>query len=863
MKILTSIVLSVCCMTAPAFAFEANAVFNESDSFVIAKSVKLGYGDGSRQASPMTSAQKGVCSSNSNCLPSQMCKDGKCVSACTSSTCTDSTLPKCVVKDHAAVCTCTDSSCGSGKVCKDGKCEVCKEGDSCNCPGAQVSDGSGGCYCAGAKSCSAGQYYKENGCSCLPCNKDEKCDCAGDSVSDGFGSCYCKETESCSDGQKSNPLTCKCEPCAAGNNNDCEKPCPSGQVPDGKGGCSAVACFGDSDCGAGMQCKNPGLTDAECVACAKDTQCTCPEGQLADGKGGCAEIKCSSTVPCAAGNTCENAGTSDSTCRPCEKGEPCNCTEGQIADGNGGCVTPACSKDSDCPAGKLCENAGTVDAGCVSCKENEPCPTCPTGYVSDGKGGCKPGCTFTNKATCVSGTANCAACSSVGGCFECTACKTGYTLSGSTCVACKTVNPNCEQCSSETSCVKCEDGYKVVAGKCVKKTCEELGLSTSCSAGYTPTATKYDGCVSCSPIDGYCANNSACASDEKCENNTCVPVTCGECQKVENHACTKVKGCCTSNADCDFDAACTNGQCQTLTCGECRLPTNHKCVEISDCCTKDSDCGTGEQCDSNNECKPKACPSGYSTSVTTCDKGYKLEKNGQSGALPCGKCVKASCEEQGLLSSKYSCGQGSWGSNIEGCWKCMQCQPNHTNGAGSDQCTTKTCKQINSSYFVPTDLNGNFIYTGDVGTDGKCAKLCTGSGSNYQIDHKWCLSCPSSEGCEHSNVSTTHKCCTSCFPGYTLMGSNSACIKNSSTSASRPQVCRWHDECPEGHECTEGGYSCRKCAIGSNLGQNHVGSCNCPVNTWSDGHGHCSSNCPSGYKKKYDYYYKQYYCSNY
>lgn len=26
-------------MTAPAFAFEANAVFNESDSFVIAKSV--------------------------------------------------------------------------------------------------------------------------------------------------------------------------------------------------------------------------------------------------------------------------------------------------------------------------------------------------------------------------------------------------------------------------------------------------------------------------------------------------------------------------------------------------------------------------------------------------------------------------------------------------------------------------------------------------------------------------------------------------------------------------------------------------------------------------------------------------------
>lgn len=148
--------------------------------------------------------------------------------------------------------------------------------------------------------------------------------------------------------------------------------------------------------------------------------------------------------------------------------------------------------------------------------------------------------------------------------------------------------------------------------------------------------------------------------------------------------------------------------------------------------------------------------------------------------------------------------------------------------------------------------------------DGKCAKLCTGSGSNYQIDHKWCLSCPSVDGCKHSDVSGTHKCCTSCKPGYTLMGSNSACIKNSSTSASRPQVCRWHDECPEGHECTEGGYSCRKCAIGSNLGQNHVGSCNCPSGTYSDGKGHCSSEiCQYGKKKEYNHRTGTYECPRY
>lgn len=853
MKKLIGIVLGVCCATAPAFALNADSVFNEADSFVIAKSVKLGYGESTQKVAP-TPGAKGTCTSNDNCMPNQMCKDGKCVPACTTSTCSDSEQPKCVVKDHAATCVCTDSSCGSGKVCKDGKCEVCKEGDSCNCSGAQVSDGKGGCYCAGAKSCSAGQYYKEDGCSCNACAKDEKCDCAGDSVSDGFGSCYCKNAQSCSAGQYANTTTCKCDPCAAGDNDACENPCPSGQVPDGKGGCSAVACFGDSDCGAGKQCKNPGVSDAECVPCAKDTQCTCPEGQLADGNGGCVEIKCSSTVPCAAGNTCENAGTADAACYPCEQNTPCNCPEGQVADGNGGCVTPDCSKDSDCPAGKQCENAGTTDAACVSCKENEPCPTCPSGYVSDGKGGCKPGCTFSEKAACVSGTANCAACSSVGGCFECTACKTGYTLSGSTCVACKTVNPNCEQCSSESTCVKCEDGYKVVAGKCEKKTCEELGLSASCSAGYTATATKYDGCVSCSPIEGYCSNDSACAADEKCENNTCVPVTCGGCQKAENHACVKIAGCCAGNADCDFDAVCTNGQCQPLACGKCQSALNHKCEAISGCCTKDSECGTGEQCGSNNECEPKACPTGYSTSVTTCANGYKLEQNGQSGALPCGKCVKASCEDRGLLSDKYSCAKGYWGSNIDECWKCMKCVA----GAEIDQCLTKTCKQINPSYYVPTNMNENFIYTGDTGTDGKCAVLCGKelyySGSNFQINHSWCLSCPTSEGCANSSVNSTHKCCTSCKPGYTLMGSNSACVATggSSSSGTDDRVCKAHAECPSGNECSNGGEACRPCKAGSNL---DFSNCNCPSGTYSDGKGGCSRDvCPHGAAKVFDHW---------
>ncbi len=856
---------------APAFANNAASVLNDADSFVIAKSVKLGYGDSTKSAAPATGG-KGMCTSNENCMSGQLCDKGKCVPVCEHSPCKDAETPECVAKDHKATCVCTDSSCGTGKVCKDGQCTTCKDGDSCNCPGAQVSDGKGGCYCGGAKSCSAGQFYKEDSCSCGSCKKDDKCDCIGDSVADGFGGCYCKNEPVCSKGQQPNSATCKCDACPAGDNVNCEIPCDNGQVPDGKGGCSAVACFTDSDCGAGKQCKNPGTSDAECVACTKNTQCTCPDGQLADGNGSCVEIKCSSDVPCPEGNSCENAGTADAACYPCEKNESCNCPDGQVADGNGNCVTPACSKDSDCPAGKLCENAGTVDAECVSCKENEPCPTCPAGYVSDGKGGCKPGCTFTTAAACVSGTANCAACSSVGGCFDCTACKTGYTLSGATCVACKTVNPNCEQCSSESTCTKCEDGYKVVAGKCVKMTCEELGYSTSCSAGYTPASTKYDGCVTCSPIDGWCSSDSTCASDEKCENNACVPVSCGGCQKAENHACTKIAGCCSADADCDFDATCKNGKCETLTCAKCQSPLNHQCVEESDCCTKDSDCGAGEQCGSDNKCEPKACPAGYSTSVTSCDAGYKLETSGQSGSSPCGKCVKMTCEDKGLLDNKYDCDTGYWGSNIEGCYKCMKCTTGQ--GAEIDQCLTKTCKEINSAYYVPTNMSDNFIYTGAIGKDGKCGILCSDynhkSGSNYQINHSWCLTCPSVDGCLHSNVATSHTCCTECKPGYT-MGSNGECIggsssgSNKSESSSTPSVdnriCKKHADCQEGYECSNGGYSCVKCKSGSNL-QSGYDNCNCPVGTYSDGNGNCSRDvCPGGQTKKYNHRTNSYECS--
>ena len=952
MKKILGTMLTIALASTAFGTAEAKGLFDDGASFTIAKSVKLGFDDGGTTKPTGMSGGKGLsasdCLSNVECPNTQKCENGRCVDVCTGGSCTDSERPTCVAKNHAAVCECTEDSCGDGRSCVDGKCVSCSKDDPCGCPGAKVSDGKGGCYCAGESSCSAGKRYEEDLCSCSPCDAGEKCGCEGNSVSDGFGGCECTTAITCAAGNYQSKTSCTCEPCKAGDNESCETPCPAGEVPDGEGGCGAYACSTDADCDAGKLCDKAGTFEASCVNCEKNTPCTCPDGQLADGEGGCKTVECQSDADCAEGSTCQDAGTVDAVCVFCEKDAACNCPEGKVSDGNGNCVTPACTDNSDCPAAQKCVNAGQSDAVCMDCDEDDP-TCCPTGTVPDGKGNCVPGCAFATAAECVSGTDHCTACSKSGKCNTCTACETGYYADSGECKAC---SDHCKDCSGRNSCTVCEDGYKLSGGKCVRKTCAEMGYKDSCQAGESATKTGFDECVSCSPIDGYCSLDGECDDTEECVEHACKPVSCGTCQKAENHKCTDIPNCCTGNAQCDNDKQCVNNECVDLDCGNCTSPMNHQCVATPNCCTADSDCGTDQTCD-GGECTLKTCaqinstyktecgadetatptgktgrdgacytcktvekcPAGYDTAVTACDKGYDFKTEGSVGGKPCGKCDVKACAS-GYSTDVTSCGGGyelktagfsagkpcgkcdlcAAGTSCtcpadkiaDGKGNCVECLNDSHCGTGfkcaNNKCVEKTCED--SGYYSSCPAGKKLGGSNIVGScwtkceDVSCSTgyqktepSCSGEGYELRTEDVYGLTCytcamkacPSGYDYIIHGTFITEEYCQGSNKYYESNGYSGdypcgKCYGQRPSSSTTPQVCKLHTDCPSGYECTNGGYACRKCGVGSNMGAGY-GNCNCSVGTWSTGNGGCSSDiCPGGASKKYNSWKNVYEC---
>ena len=742
------------------------------------------------------------CLTNSDCDDTQKCKDGKCESVCSPNPCPDG--KECIPENHAAKCGCTDTSCGTGLKCVDSDCVPCTKGDKCGCAGSKVFDGESGCYCAGETACSAAKEYSEDLCSCKSCDPGKKCGCAGKSVSDGFGACVCLEDEVCDPGNKQDKTTCTCTPCAAGDNAGCETPCPEGQVPDGKGGCGTYACTSDSDCPEGNQCKNPSTLDAYCDPCTRGTSCNCPAGKVADGTGNCVAIACDADATCSGemccklnpaygeGYTCANGGSVDAICVLCEIGTQCTCDDGYIVNDQYKCVKPECKTNSDCPNGKYCENPGKSNAECVPCKEGEPCPTCPPGYVADGNGGCKLGCTFDTAPLCVSGTANCKTCTQSGGCYTCTDCKDGYYPDNGTCVSCKQkFGDDCEKCTPN-KCTICDDGYEPdpYTGKCKPKACPS-GYSTSvtsCGNGYTLTTNGYSGGSAC----GKC-------EEANCPDGYSTSVTsCGNGYTLK-----------------------TNGYSGGKACGYCEAA---KCPDGYS--TSVTSCGNGYTLTTNGYsggkacgyCEAAKCPDGYSTSVTSCGSGYTLKTSGYSAGKACGYCEAAKCPDGYSVSVTWCSGDEKLETN------------GSAGGKACGKCVLKTCAEMGYSTscgpgYKPESYVSNgstYLYTtkGADGTCYQCVKRECPSGYTAGLMPSSCYSYQwfRTEGRSGSEV--CGKCINNPSP-------NDPCQNHGGTSA-----------CPDGYWCSGNSPTgCEVCKAGSNLSRSN---CNCPVNTWSDGHGGCS-----------------------
>ena len=398
---------------------------------------------------------------------------------------------------------------------------------------------------------------------------------------------------------------------------------------------------------------------------------------------------------CPAAYECNHQSNTYYKCEPCAAGEICNCTDGKEANGRGDCVT--CNNDNKCAWDEYCANAGTTSSYCgaVSCASDEyvsnhgchscgshcdscsnsySCDSCEDGYVDAGDGSCKPqdcgsGYYFDANSNphCQSCGSNCATCSSSSSCEVCStgyelvngecqsiSCDAGYYLSGNDCLPCSS---ECATCSgSASSCDSCDSDYVWTPYTCTLKGCSDMGYQTSCSAGdeETSAGTAPNGelCVSCSTPStptSECSSDSDCAWNKYCSaSGDCVSISCsGTCKEISNHQCVTKSGCCTGNSDCPYSQICSGNTCVDDTPSTPSTPAS--CP--SGYSTSVMSCDSGYSFETNGtvngrdcgKCTPKSCPSGYSTSVTSCGSQQALETIGMSGEKDCGKCIDVSC----------------------------------------------------------------------------------------------------------------------------------------------------------------------------------------------------------------------------
>jgi hypothetical protein len=280
--------------------------------------------------------------------------------------------------------------------------------------------------------CSAGSY--NSGCTATIAGTCETCTtCASGLYKSGCTGTNAGTCETCT-----NTLPANAAWGASSSSSTCAFVCTTGHV------LSGTACVPTSSCticSAGFY--NSGCTATiagSCVTCA-----TCPAGKYSLGCSGTNAGTCETCTTCAAGSYKSGCtGTNAGTCETCT-----TCASGSYKSGCTGPNAGTCETCATCAAGSYKSGCTGPNAG--TC---ETCATCAVGSY-------KSGCTGTNAGTCET-CASCAAgkyslnCAgtNAGTCPSCTntlpanaefvapstsatcawKCKTGYDLSGVTCV---------------------------------------------------------------------------------------------------------------------------------------------------------------------------------------------------------------------------------------------------------------------------------------------------------------------------------------------------------------------------------------------------------------------------------------------
>ena len=501
-----------------------------------------------------------------------------------------------------------------------------------DCPGGYLVDGFCRLKDCPTRECPEGFICDNDLCievECLgvECGLDEAC---------AHGSCYPRgcQTRNCPGvGEVCIEDECHSASCVCTVDGDCPAgatcvdslcECPAGQA------CAAGACY-PTDCptktcpGYGEVCIDDECVERSCVGVQCNPGESCAGGFCYPNV--CTDVGCFGEGEVCINGVCQRRACVDVECEPgfiCANGwcYPEDCAGVQCSDFGEVCYQDECIQVDcvgiQCPAGERCARGECFPETCGGevCESHEVCyndqciRTNCVGVI------CPPG------EKCADGECIAKDCGQTG-------CGDGEVCVDGQCVAddcAHVVCPPGEVCGADLQCypedcggTQCNEYEMCVGGVCVDRMCVDV----TCPAGEICVAGNcYD------PNDPGCS--PACAADEVCENNVCVPVDCAGgrcCPPVE---CTNNNQClaydcdgvlftcqydygtdtpgwsdqgniCTDNDPCTINDACTGGTCvgEDMVCdagewcvgGVCRCNgTGPDCVGNETCCTNIAEC---------------------------------------------------------------------------------------------------------------------------------------------------------------------------------------------------------------------------------------------------------------------------------
>jgi hypothetical protein len=529
-------------------------------------------------------------------------------------------------------------------------------------------------------------------------------------------------------------------------------------------------------------------------------------------------------------------------------GDP-NC---KTFDGKGVCLE--CAKGARFNQQGVCV---VLNPDCLTYNQSTgACTACYSGYDLNGFGGCvksvtvsgDPNCKTFDKGVCVE-CAKGAIFNSQGVCIvvdpsclsyndstgACTACYSGYSISGRTCVLSNTTSshdPNCRTFLTADVCSECSKRYFINGlGRCqlVSPLCNNYDATTgSCLTCYPGYELQGAACAEGSPttIDPNCAEfkGSTCTKCSKgyifLSNGFCGSVS-PNCKAYDGQT-----GACT---DCFLGYALDNGRCVNAPRNASAIDPNCAAFQDNFCvkCSKNFVFGLNGACQAVDplcngyNAQTGACTGCFESYVLSSgrcveDKNYGLSDPNCASWLQ-GVCVR--CATRTFMASTGKCQQVSIDCStynpLNG--QCSSCYPGFQLAFGG-YCTQATspasCKRLNA--------------------DGSCAECAAGSylslGACLTIDPQ----------CANFDQSALK--CVACYPGYSIL--NGACQVSKVDSKFQVENCYAYDQQSSCISCFDRFYlesnSCKAVNVFCKTYDPYANVCLSCYNTFTLANGQCN-----------------------